>query len=182
MLLFIIWYLTEHSQNIFFVLYLVVNWMYGLFQYIKLCDFYTTTMAITRPSATYMHQWMGSAFVQIMACRLFGNEPISKPMLKYCYISIGPLRTNFSEISIEIQNFPFIKMHLKIPSMKVSNFVLGRWVNIGVKYCVDFPNTCVHSLCFFGHFCPLVMVDFTHILQDYFTDTVAIKGYSKINH
>ena len=34
-------------------------------------------------SATYMRQWIGSALVQIMACRLFGAKPLSKPMLGY---------------------------------------------------------------------------------------------------
>ena len=32
----------------------------------------------------YMRQWIGSALVQIMACRLFGTKPLSKPMLGYC--------------------------------------------------------------------------------------------------
>ena len=40
------------------------------------------------PSATYMHQWTGSAVVQIMACHLFGTKPLSKPMLGYC--QLGP--------------------------------------------------------------------------------------------
>ena len=35
------------------------------------------------PSAAYMHQWIGSALVQIMACRLFGAKPLSKPMPGY---------------------------------------------------------------------------------------------------
>ena len=33
------------------------------------------------PTAAYMRQWIGSALVQIMACRLFGAKPLSKPML-----------------------------------------------------------------------------------------------------
>ena len=32
------------------------------------------------PSVAYMHHWSGSALVQIMACRLFGVKPLSKPM------------------------------------------------------------------------------------------------------
>ena len=36
------------------------------------------------PSAAYMRQWIGSALVQIMACRLFGAKPSSKPVLGYC--------------------------------------------------------------------------------------------------
>ena len=35
-------------------------------------------------SARYMRQWTGAALVQIMACRLFGTMPLSKPMLGYC--------------------------------------------------------------------------------------------------
>ena len=38
------------------------------------------------PSAAYMCQWIGSALVQIMACRLFSTKPLSKPMLGYCQL------------------------------------------------------------------------------------------------
>ena len=39
------------------------------------------------PSSTaYMRRWTGSASVQIMACRLDGTIPLSKPMLTYCLI------------------------------------------------------------------------------------------------
>ena len=38
------------------------------------------------PSAAYMHQWIGSALVQLMACRLFGAKPLSKQMLGYCQL------------------------------------------------------------------------------------------------
>ena len=38
----------------------------------------------SRPSAAYMRQWIGSALVQIVACRLFGAKPLSKPTLVYC--------------------------------------------------------------------------------------------------
>ena len=37
-------------------------------------------------SAAYMRQWIGSALVQIMACRLFGAKPLSKPMLGCCQL------------------------------------------------------------------------------------------------
>ena len=38
------------------------------------------------PGAAYtcMRQWIGSALVQIMACRLFGAKPSPEPMLVYC--------------------------------------------------------------------------------------------------
>ena len=34
--------------------------------------------------AAYMHRWIGSSLVQILACRLFGTKPLSEPMLAYC--------------------------------------------------------------------------------------------------
>ena len=37
-------------------------------------------------SAAYMRPWTGSPLVQIMACRLFGTKPLSKPMLVYCQL------------------------------------------------------------------------------------------------
>ena len=37
------------------------------------------------PSAAFMRQWIGSALVQIMAGRLLGTEPSSKPMLGCCH-------------------------------------------------------------------------------------------------
>ena len=64
------------------------------------------------PSVAYMHQWIRSAMVQIMACCLFVTKPLPKPRPGYC-----PMEpSNFSEILIKIQNFPFTIMHLKISS------------------------------------------------------------------
>ena len=68
-----------------------------------------------------MRQWMGSALVQIMTCRLFGAKPLSKPMLGYCQRTPGTNYRNFFRI---IQNVLFIKMHLKISSVKWQPFCL----------------------------------------------------------
>ena len=35
-------------------------------------------------SAACIRHWIGPALIQIMACRLFGAKPLSKPMLGYC--------------------------------------------------------------------------------------------------
>ena len=44
-------------------------------------------LRLTRlPLVPYMRQWIGSALAQIMACRLFGAKPLSKPMLGYCQL------------------------------------------------------------------------------------------------
>ena len=73
------------------------------------------------PSDAQKGQWIGSALVQIMACRLFGAKPLTKPML--CYLLSGPLRTTFSEIWIERQNFLFTKLHLKYRLRNGAHFV-----------------------------------------------------------
>ena len=73
------------------------------------------------PNAAYMRQWIRSALLQITACRLFGDKPLSESVL--CH---WPLGTNFSEILIEIQNVSFTKMHLKISSTKRWPFVQGE--------------------------------------------------------
>ena len=36
----------------------------------------TQSVNASPSSATYMHQWTGSALVQVMACCLFGNKPL----------------------------------------------------------------------------------------------------------
>ena len=46
------------------------------------------TMILPPQSAAYMRQWIGSALVQMMAWRLFGDKPLSKPVLSYCQLNI----------------------------------------------------------------------------------------------
>ena len=41
---------------------------------------------LVSPNAAYMLQWIISAFVQIMACRIFGAKPLFKQMLVYCQL------------------------------------------------------------------------------------------------
>ena len=77
------------------------------------------------PSAAYMHQGIGSALVQIMACCLFGAKPLSKPMLGYCQLES---RNNPSEILVKIQNFSFIKMHLKSSLARWRPFCPGEMI------------------------------------------------------
>ena len=38
---------------------------------------------LSPPSAAYMHQWTGSALVQVMGCCLFGAKPLPEPVLAY---------------------------------------------------------------------------------------------------
>ena len=68
------------------------------------------------PSAAYIHQWTGSALVKVMACHLYGTKPYVD------LLSIVPLGTNISEIWIGIQSFSFMKMHLRMLSVKWQPF------------------------------------------------------------
>ena len=63
------------------------------------------------PSAAYVRQWIGSALVQIMACRRFGAKPLSTPMLGYCHFIVIA--------------WSFTKMHLKMSSAKWRPFCPG---------------------------------------------------------
>ena len=54
-----------------------------------------------------MRQWIGSALVQIMVCRLFGAKPLSKSMLD-----------SYQSDSIKIHNFSLTKMDLKMSSAR----------------------------------------------------------------
>ena len=47
------------------------------------CRTWIIPFKLSPPSAAYKCQWIESALVQIMACRLFGAKPLSKPTLDY---------------------------------------------------------------------------------------------------
>ena len=100
-----------------------------------------------RPSDAYMRRWTVPSLFQIMACRLVGAKPLSKPMLKI--LSIGPLGTNFNELSIGIQIFYFKKMHFKMASAEWRPFSLGLNVLILVCYfSLQWWTVSFRALCF----------------------------------
>ena len=59
----------------------------------------------------------------MMACHLFSVKPVSQPVLGY--YQLDPRGTKFGEILIIIQNFSFMKMHLKISSATWQPFCPG---------------------------------------------------------
>ena len=80
------------------------------------------------PSATYMRQWIGSALVQIiMACRLFGAKPLSKPMLVYC--QLYPYDQTSVKFRSKHKKFHSGKCIWKYLLRNDGNCVLGRWVH-----------------------------------------------------
>ena len=79
------------------------------------------------PSAAYMHQWTGSALVQIMACPLFGTKPLSKPMLGYCQLDpMNKLQWKFSK---NTQLFIHENAYENIVCEMAAILSQGRWVN-----------------------------------------------------
>ena len=69
-----------------------------------------------------MRQWIGSALVQITACRLFGAKPLSETMLGYCQPDLrNKLQWNFNQITkLSIHENAY-----KISSLKRRPFVQG---------------------------------------------------------
>ena len=66
-----------------------------------------------------------------------GLAPIRRQAIILTYaglLSTGTLPTNFTEILIKIQNFSFMKMHMKISSAKWRPFCLSlnelTWINL----------------------------------------------------
>ena len=92
------------------------------------------------PRAAYMCHWNGSALAQIMACCLFGVKPLPEPTLGL--LSIGSSGTNFSEILIKIQKFPFTKnASEKIVSEMAA--ILSRGGELIVPQTMDL-NSCIN--------------------------------------
>ena len=98
---------------------------------------------LSPPSAACMRQWMGSALVQIMACRLFGAKPSPEPMLAYCRLDS---RNKLQWIWIEILSFPFKKMYLKVSSARMAA-ILSRGGGGGSKRMDDKDPMIPHSQC-----------------------------------
>ena len=95
------------------------------------------------PRVAYMRQWIGSALVQIMACRLFGAKPLSKPMLGYC--QLDPQEQTWVIFFIKSKTFH---------SSKCSWKSRGRWVKTTMYFRkaghflsrVKMGNTCANPM------------------------------------
>ena len=88
-------------------------------------------------SAAYMRRGTGSAMAQIMACRLDGAKPLSKPIADM--LSFGTQETQFNEISFESHLFSFKKMRLKMSSAKWRPFCPGG-DELTSYYSLPFPS------------------------------------------
>ena len=86
-----------------------------------------TSVISSPPSAAYMRQSNGSALVQITACRLFGDKPLSKPMLGYCQ-SDPEDQTSVKFLS-KYKTFHSRECIWKSRLRNSGHLVQGRWVN-----------------------------------------------------
>ena len=72
-----------------------------------------------------MRQWIGSALFQIMACRLFGTKPLSKPVPGYCQLD------PWEQISVKFESkYNTFDSGICIWKRRLRNgghFVPGRW-------------------------------------------------------
>ena len=79
------WPLTSHYLNQWWLVYWCIYASLGLNELRLICKGslieyekrMTQLFNPSPPNATYMRQWIGSALVLIMACRLFGTKPLS---------------------------------------------------------------------------------------------------------
>ena len=95
------------------------------------------TINSSPPSVAYISQWIGSALIQTMVCRLFGDKPSSEPMLVY-----RTLGTNVCEILIKTKNYSPIciwKYHLR----NGGHSSKGIWVKQGDKLRINLATTVV---------------------------------------
>ena len=87
-------------------------------------------------ASAYMRQWIGSALVQILACRLYGAEPLSKPMLLFVNWTLGnKLQENFNQntnIFIHKNVFEIIVCEL------AAILSTGRWVEVNWNAQVEY--------------------------------------------
>ena len=76
------------------------------------------------------------SLVQIMVCHLDGTKPLHQAIIwtSAGILSIWPIGTNFSEISIDIDIFSFKKIHLKMSSAKCQSFCLILNVLVSTKH------------------------------------------------
>ena len=94
---------------------------------------------LSPPITAYMRRWTGSAFVQKMACCLFGAKPLSKPMLGYCQLPPPPPPPGQNKVKLQskYKTLHSRKCIWKHRLWNGGHLVQGRWVNrVIFKFCV----------------------------------------------
>ena len=98
------------------------------------------------PNATSMHQWIGSALVQIMACCLVGTKPLSEPMPTY--YQLDPMEHNSMKFYSKFKYFHSRKYIWSCRLWNGSHFVQGEMSLHSWLFCTDFLVVCHTTITF----------------------------------
>ena len=79
-------YMLVALSNRFFSFWFPLNFVCAIVDIKALYTTLTLRAYSYLPGVACMRHWIGLTLVQIMACRLFGTKPLSKPMLGYCLL------------------------------------------------------------------------------------------------
>ena len=77
------WHFNRNS-NIFILENVFENVVWKMVAILSRSQCVIPMIILLRPSDAYMRQQTIPSLVQIMACRLFGDKPLSEPMIVYC--------------------------------------------------------------------------------------------------
>ena len=104
----------------------------------------TNLVTSSPPGAVYiyMRQWIGSALLQIMVCRLFGAKPLSEPMLEYC--QFDPWQQASMKFQQKFNTFIHVNAYENIVCEMAA--ILSR----GMSYWRSMTNICVDELGYHG--------------------------------
>ena len=92
------------------------------------------------PSSVYKRQWIESALVQIMACRIFGTKPLSKAMLTYCQLDSNEQ----TSMKVEARYKPFHSRKCMIWKHRLQNG--GHFVQGGDKLTLSYDALWYHYM------------------------------------
>ena len=86
-------------------------WIY--LKYIHTITIASPNINSSSSSASYLHQWTGSAAVQVMACHLFNAKPLPEPMLPFCQLDLLKTSVKFESKYKTFHSWKWIwKCHL----------------------------------------------------------------------
>ena len=80
------------------------------------------TLNSPRPNNAYVRQQTRPSLFKIMACRLFGTNPLSEPILSYC--QLDPCKQISVKFELKFQQFSFRKINIEM-SAKWGQLCLG---------------------------------------------------------
>ena len=101
------------------------------------------TLPPPRPSVAQMRQIIKAVLFQIMARRLFGPKPLSKPMM--CYCQIEPLGINSMKIWSKYKTSHSRKSTWKYRLRNGDHLVQGRWSDsLSTVWCQGIAYTMHH--------------------------------------